>query len=346
MIKGLKMEKKEYETKALAACLEIGKVLTSTLNLQEILKRIVLKVSELIQAENWSLLLKDPETGELTFEIVVGVEEKLLKGIRLAPGEGIAGWVIKSGRPKILQNVKDDPNFNRRVDEITGFDTQSIMCIPLKTHGRVLGVIEIVNLKDMVFFEEQYLPILTILSDYAAIAIENSQQCDRISHLSITDEYTGLYNARYLYQVLDDIMEQHTATGKSFAIVFMDIDDFKQIVDTCGHLLGSMVLKEIGQTISSCLSHEDIVIKYGGDEYIIILPHRNRREAIFVVEKILQAVRNAVYLTTENREVQITASFGIAIYPDDGSTTKDLLIRADNIMYSVKRSTKNGYGIS
>jgi len=336
----------DYETKALAACLEIGKVLTSTLNLQEILKRIVMKVSELIEAENWSLLLKDPETGESTFEIVVGVDEKLLKGVRLAQGEGIAGRVIETGRPQIIQNVKEDPNFNRKVDEITGFETQSIICIPLKTHGKILGALEILNVTDTAFFQEKYFLILTILSDYAAIAIENSQQCDRISHLSITDEYTGLYNARYLYQVLDDIMEQHTAKDKSFAIVFMDIDDFKNIVDTYGHLMGSMVLKEIGQTISSCLHEEDILIKYGGDEYIIILPDRSRQEAIVDVEKIRHAIRNSTYLKYENQAVRVTASFGIAIYPDDESTPKDLLIRADKMMYSVKRSTKNGYGIS
>jgi len=338
--------KSDYETKALAACVEIGKLLTSTLDLQEILKLIVHKMSELIQAENWSLLLKDEETGELTFDIVVGVEEKLLKGVRLVPGEGIAGHVVETGRPKILQNVKDDPNFNRKVDKITGFHTQSVICVPLKTHGKVLGALEIVNVTDTVFFEETYFPILTILSDYAAIAIENSQHCNSIFRLSITDEYTGLYNARYLYQALDEIMDQYAGKDAQFALVFMDIDNFKDIVDTYGHLLGSMVLKEIGQTISSCIHERDILVKYGGDEYIIIFPDINRHGAISSVEEILFAIRNATYLESENHSVQVTASFGIAMYPDDESTPKELLIRADNIMYSVKRSTKNGYGVS
>ena len=336
----------DYETKALAACVEIGKLLTSTLNLKEILKLIVHKVSELIEAENWSLLLKDEETEELTFEIVVGVNEKLLNGVRLAPGEGIAGHVVETGRPEILQNVKNNLHFNRKVDEITGFDTQSVICVPLKTHGRVLGALEIVNVTDTAFFEEKYFPILTILADYAAIAIENSQHCDRIINLSITDEYTGLYNARYLYQVLDELMDQCIGKDGQFALVFMDIDNFKDIVDTYGHMKGSMILKEVGQTISSCIHEKDILIKYGGDEYIIIFPDKSRQEAISGVEKILFAIRNAEYLESERHAVNLTASFGIAMYPDDESTPTELLIRADNIMYSVKRSTKNGYGVS
>jgi diguanylate cyclase (GGDEF)-like protein len=336
----------DYETKALAACVEIGKLLTSTLNLKEILKLIVHKVSELIEAKNWSLLLKDQETEELTFEIVIGVNEKLLNGVRLAPGEGIAGHVVETGRPEILQNVKNNLYFNRKVDDITSFDTQSVICVPLKTHGRVLGVLEIVNVTDMAFFEEKYFPILMILADYAAIAIENSQHCDRIINLSITDEYTGLYNARYLYQVLDKLVDRSIGKHGQFALVFMDIDNFKDIVDTYGHMKGSMVLKEVGQTISSCIHEKDILIKYGGDEYIIIFPDKSKKEAISGVEKILFAIRNATYLESEKHAVHLTASFGIAMYPDDDSTSKELLIRADNIMYSVKRSTKNGYGVS
>lgn len=336
----------DHETKALAACVEIGKLLTSTLNLREILELIVHKMSELVKAENWSLLLKDEETEELTFEIVVGLEKKLLKGVRLAPGEGIAGHVVETGRPKILQNVKDNLHFNQNVDKITGFDTQSVICVPLKTHGKVLGVLEIVNVTDTAFFEKKYFPILMILSDYAAIAIENSQHCKRIVNLSMTDEYTGLYNARYLYQVLDELMEQYSRKDGQCALAFMDIDNFKEIVDTYGHMKGSTILKEVGQTISSCIHEKDILIKYGGDEYIIIFPDTGRQEAISGVEKILFAIRNATYLESEKHAVHLTASFGIATYPDDASTAKELLIRADNIMYSVKRSTKNGYGVS
>lgn len=334
----------EYETSALASCLEVGKLLTSTLNLQEVLELIIVKISQFIEAQNWSLLLKDEKTGKLTFEIVIGVEKELIKGIQMAPGEGIAGYVAETGKPMVLPDVQNEPRFDRKVDELTGFTTKSIICIPLQTHGRILGVFEIVNVKNISYFESRYLPILTILADYAAIAIENSKYCDRIYQMSRTDEYTGLHNARYLHQILDEMILEASYSDRTFAVVFVDIDNFKSVVDTAGHLLGSQILKEIGQTISSCLFEQDILIKYGGDEYIIIFQDRVRQEVTALTEKILQKIRQTTYLESETHPVNITASFGIAMYPEDARTKKELLMLADDIMYTIKRTTKNSVG--
>lgn len=334
----------EYETSALASCLEVGKLLTSTLNLQEVLELIIVKISQFIEAQNWSLLLKDEKTGKLTFEIVIGVEKELIKGIQMAPGEGIAGYVAETGKPMVLPDVQNEPKFDRKVDELTGFTTKSIICIPLQTHGRILGVFEIVNVKNISYFESRYLPILTILADYAAIAIENSKYCDRIYQMSRTDEYTGLHNARYLHQILDEMILEASYNDRTFAVVFVDIDNFKSVVDTAGHLLGSQILKEIGQTISSCLFEQDILIKYGGDEYIIIFQDRVRQEVTALTEKILQKIRQTTYLESETHPVNITASFGIAMYPEDARTKKELLMLADDIMYTIKRTTKNSVG--
>ena len=334
----------EYETSALASCLEVGKLLTSTLNLQEVLELIIVKISQFIEAQNWSLLLKDEKIGKLTFEIVIGVEKELIKGIQMAPGEGIAGYVAETGKPMVLPDVQNEPKFDRKVDELTGFTTKSIICIPLQTHGRILGVFEIVNVKNISYFESRYLPILTILADYAAIAIENSKYCDRIYQMSRTDEYTGLHNARYLHQILDEMILEASYNDRTFAVVFVDIDNFKSVVDTAGHLLGSQILKEIGQTISSCLFEQDILIKYGGDEYIIIFQDRVRQEVTALTEKILQKIRQTTYLESETHPVNITASFGIAMYPEDARTKKELLMLADDIMYTIKRTTKNRVG--
>lgn len=334
------------ESRALMACVEVGKLLTSTLDIKEILDRIMTKVSELIEAQNWSLLLRDEDSGELTFEIMVGVEKERIRDIRMACGEGVAGHVAESGEPLLLSNVREDSRFSRRVDALTGFTTESIFCVPLKTHGKVLGVIEVINVKDRELFESNYLPVLTLLADYAAIAIQNARFVSRIQRMSITDEYTGLYNARYLHQVLEDLIRDAGEQGKKLAVVFVDVDNFKQVVDSYGHFLGSRVLKEMGRTISSCLSDEDLLVKYGGDEYVIVLPGKSREEAKQLVEKILQTIRSSTYLDTESIPVKVTASFGIAVYPEDARSKKELLLLADKAMYSIKDSTKNGVGTS
>jgi len=333
----------DNQTEILRTCVEVGKVLTSTLNLQEILELIMLKVSQLIRAQNWSLLLKDEESGELTFEIVTGINKELFNGLHLRPDEGIASHVVETGRAVFIPNVNDSPLFNKNVDLHTGFTTKSIICLPLIIRGKCLGVIEIVNVKDMKIFESEDFPILTILADYAAIAIENSRYVAKIRKMSIMDEYTGLYNSRYLHQVLDEFFSK-TDKKTQLSVVFVDIDNFKSIVDRYGHLLGTRLLKEIGETISSNLSEQDILIKYGGDEYIIILPERSKTQAVILSENIIRAIRESTYLESETEPAKVTASIGIAAYPEDAEAKKELLILADNALFKIKSSTKNRVG--
>ena len=343
--KKLSGKKRGRETDKLKACLEVGKLLTSTLDRKKILELIMLKVSQLIDAQNWSLLLKDEATGELTFEIVVGINQELVRGTRLAIGEGIAFQVAETGLPRFIPDVQDDPKFSRKIDRLTGFTTRSIICLPLKIHGAVLGVIEIINVPDMEAFQTRDLPILRILADYAAIAIENARSFSVIQRMGIMDEYTGLYNARFLHQILDKWIQNDPHGKRKIAVVFMDVDNFKEVVDGYGHLLGTQVLKELGETISSCLAEKDILVKYGGDEYVIILTDIEKSTAIQRMEQILQAIRGAVYLKTEPKPVKVTASFGMAMYPEDAQTKKDLLLVADNLMYGIKKSSKNGFGM-
>ena len=327
------------------ACLEVGKLLTSTHSLDDILELIMEKASQLIEAQNWSLLLQDPETGELTFTIVKGENKEMLEGVRLKPSDSIASHVTETGALEIMSNVKDDKRFNVNIDKITGFITESIVCVPLNVQGKTLGVIEVINVNDLESFNAQDLPILTILADYAAIAIENSHYIARIRKMNITDEYTGLFNARYLHQVLEQLIVRADRSKTPIAVVFVDIDNFKTVVDSCGHLSGTHLLKEIGETISSCLQEKDILVKYGGDEYVLILPDTDRQAAVSRLENVLQSIRSSTYLSSEETPVMVTASFGVAIYPEDAGTKKDILIAADNSMYKVKKSSKNGIGM-
>lgn len=325
--------------------LQIGKLLTSTLNLNEILEMIMTRISQHIKAENWSLFLKDEKTDELYFEVVVGIDKEQVKDIRIPLGKGIAGEVAQTGKPIYTADAENDPRVFKKVDDKTGFTTKSIICMPLKIHGNILGVIEIINIEDIKNFTENKLPYLSILCDYAAIAIENSQYMSKIQRMSIIDEYTGLYNARYLHQILPELVQKSIEKGKKLSVVFMDVDNFKKVVDTFGHLAGSMVLKEIGQTILNCLTKNDILIKYGGDEYIFILPDRDKNNALEITKKIQNAIRESTYLKSEDNPIKVTASFGIAVFPDDAKNNKDLLIRADDSMYEIKKSTKNDIGV-
>ena len=336
------MPKNELATDALLACVEIGQRLTATLETAEVLQLIMTKVSELIEAENWSLLLVDELTGALRFEVVVGLDMDSVRHIRLLPGQGIAGHVLQTGETLMIDDVKTDSRFYKAVDEITGFQTKSIVCIPLFIRTQVFGVLEVINVHDMDDFKKSYLPILKILADYAAIAIDNARQFTRIQQVSRTDEYTGLPNARFMHEILPELLFSCEKNNQPMAVVFMDIDNFKLVVDAYGHLQGSQVLNEIGQTIITCLTEDDILIKYGGDEFILLLPNQDKSKALKTVTMVQRALCNTQYLQNEEFPIKLTASFGFAVYPVDAKTPKDLLIKADNQMYQIKMSTKNG----
>jgi GAF domain-containing protein len=181
---------------------DVAKALTSSLNLNSVLQTIMDKMAEYFRPDTWSLLMVDEAKDELYFAIAVGDAAEMLQSVRLKVGEGIAGWVAKHGESLLVPDVYTDPRFTKRVDEMTKWKTRSIICVPLKARQRTLGVIQLINV-GMEAFGENEMFFLQALCDYAAIAIENARAVERIQELTITDDCTGLYNARHLYKTLE-----------------------------------------------------------------------------------------------------------------------------------------------
>jgi len=322
----------------LLACVEIGKALTSSLNMDEILVTILRRLSELIKAKNWTLYLVDPGRQELRFEVVVGIDKELIGDVRIKLGDGIAGLAALTGEPILVpDHAHEDPRFNKRVDELTGFTTRSLICLPLKIQEAVIGVLEVVNPEDPALFDESLMPVLSILADYVAIAIANARNYQQIEALSITDDVTGFYNTRFLHQYLDSLL----GDGSVVSLVFLDLDNFKHVVDSHGHLVGSKMLREIALVIGSCLGQDDRLVRYGGDEYIAILPDQDKRAALGRAADIRRSLEKTLFLQSEGLNVSITASFGVASYPEDVGSKRGLLQLADGCMYRSKELGKN-----
>lgn len=319
---------------------EIGKALTSTLDFQEVLRVIMKIIADQFKPRDWSLLLVDEESEELYFAIVVGAASEKLKAVRLKMGEGIAGWVAQHGRPLITANAYQDPRFAQWVDQRTGFETKSIVCLPLISKGRTLGVIELLNLAAG-RFSERKLELLAALADFAAIAVENARYVQRIQDLSIIDDVTGLYNSRHLHTLLETEISRSLRYSGPFSVIFLDLDYFKQVNDQYGHLVGSRLLHEIGQVLRANLRTVDWATRYGGDEFVLILPRTGRKEALLVAQRLRHALNETAFLTSENLNLRITASFGIATFPEDAKTKEDVIRMADQAMYRVKRSTRD-----
>jgi diguanylate cyclase (GGDEF)-like protein len=315
---------------------DIGKTLTSTLNLNEILSIIMENVSKLLRPKNWSLLMVDEKSNELFFEIAVGEGSEKIKGLRLKIGEGVAGFVAKTGESLLIPNVYEDPRWTRKVDSVSKFKTKSIICVPLMSKGKVLGVIELINKLEEPTFDNSDMTLLNTLADYAAIAIENSRFLQQVKALTITDDVTDLYNSRYLQSRLKEEVERSRRYSQKFSLIFLDLDHFKNVNDSYGHLIGSRVLREVGGILKESIRQIDNAFRYGGDEFVVLLPQTDKEGALAVAEKMREQLNDFEFVEDMDLELHLTASYGVATFPTDADSVVDLLRLADRAMYFVK----------
>ena len=327
----------------LAVLNEIGKALTSSLDIGEVMHIILAKVSELLKPSNWSLLLRDPVTGELYFHAAVGAGSDQLLGLRIKPGEGIAGWVAAHNQPLLVKDVRKDARFAARFDEASRFQTSSILCVPLSFKGRMLGVIELVNGEGDTAFAEEDLRILNTVAEFSAIAIENARNFLKVQELTVMDDHTGLFNSRHLKRQLESEVVRATRFGHPVSLIFFDLDHFKQVNDTHGHQAGSQVLHEVGKLLSHTLRSTDVAVRYGGDEFVILMPETSKDQAVAAARRIGGEIAREKFLQDKPYgPLTITASLGVAAFPDDAKEPEGLIRCADEAMYRVKAKRRGG----
>ncbi len=175
---------------------------------------------------------------------------------------------------------------------------------------------------------------------------ELKQQLETVDRLAVTDDVSGFHNTRFLHRYLDSLMERPEAQRDKVSLVFFDMDGFKRVVDTHGHPLGAKVLKEVAEVVNCYLDLEDRIVRYGGDEYVIILPGQDKAEALKKVERMKEGIASTPFLQDENINVKVTASFGLATYPQDAKDKRELLASADRCLFQSKERGKNRITLS
>jgi len=324
---------------------DVAKALTSFLDRDSILQTIMEKMAEYFRPDTWSLLMIDHERNEMYFAIAVGSAAEALKNVRLKVGEGVAGYVAQHGERLIVPDVYSDPRFAKRIDELTRWETRSVVCFPLRSGSRVLGVIQLVNV-DVDHFGDQEMYFLQSLCDYAAIAIENARAVEKIQELTITDDCTGLFNARHLYKTLETEVYRSARFGYEFTVLFIDLDHFKYVNDTHGHLIGSKLLAEVGYLVKAHLRLIDYAFRYGGDEFVVLLPQTGKDAGLVVAKRLRDTFRTGLFCRDEGLNLNVRASIGLATYPQDAKTPQDIIRQADEMMYLVKNTTRDNIGIA
>lgn len=316
----------------------IGKIITSSLEFGAIQDAIMEEIHLFFDAENWSLMRLDPNTDELFFVIVKGIDAKAVENIRLGRGEGIAGTVARTRKSIFVPDTSRDKRFSDRVDRATGFKTRSLMAVPVIFGDTLYGVIELVNRGSGGLFTEMEHLILQTIADYAAIAFANAALYEQALQRSLTDPLTGLLNRAKLEQVIAEAEKsvfprRRRYDDESAAVVVMvDVDDFKKINDGFGHPRGDEVLKEISRILKSRLRYNDMLFRIGGDEFLAIIPAS--LEQMQKIEKRFAREMKKLSSFTMEGGPEVRFSYGTSAGPFQ--KVRDLIQKADTGMYRHK----------
>jgi diguanylate cyclase (GGDEF)-like protein len=310
---------------------EIAKAISRSNTIQETLAKVMEQIGTIFTPNHWSLLLKEPDSADLRFVIAEGKNAAKLTGQILPRGEGVAGWIVTNRRPVIIEDVTKDPRFSNRMDEFTQFKTDSIIGVPLISGDQVFGVIELINKIDGKVFTPYELKILSTIADFAAIAIEKAYFSNTLKKLARNDSLTGLYNRGSFEHYLNSELESNKRYKTNLSLLMLDIDDFKLINDTYGHPAGDEVLKCLANIIKSSVRTVDRACRYGGDEFIVVLPNAQKKESEVVRKRIKAKIAEE---NTRNNIPKFTVSIGFHELSDDDNTP--ILSLLDSDLYHEK----------
>ncbi len=336
----------------------------SQLQLPSFLGEILRKANDFVPSEAGSILMDRPiERGETPSEILLyfvaafGPSGSALLGKSLRADRGVVGNVYRSGEPYLMSDAQKDPNFYSKIDEEHEFRTTGLVAVPVRIERTVCGVLELLNRSDGKPYTERNMQMLEIFARYTSISIENLLDAQRATEMARRDDLTGLYNDRFFHHRLSEDLIRADVTRSTIALLFLDIDNFKTVNDTHGHLAGSQVLKEFGWLLNRAVIDEKATLaRYGGDEFVVILPDHDLEMACEVATRIQTELADTEFLQGSFSWSEgpvywrrpLTASIGVAVYPHhlprQGTTDlkKNLLLRAaDLAMYRGKENGKN-----
>ena len=231
----------------------------------------------------------------------------------------------------------DDPTADPAEVELLRRDgNRALAMLPLVAKGQSIGLVELLS-KSTVTWGDQRLQLAQTMANEAAMALENARLYEDARKLADRDPLTGFYNHRYLHERLGEEVVRAQRARRPLSVLMLDLDDFKLVNDTFGHLFGDRVLTWTAELIRSTLRASDVPARYGGDEFAIILPETDGDDARSAAERILEAFRDRPFVGEHRGPVPIAASIGVATYPTDGRTPTDLIAAADQALYRVKR---------
>jgi diguanylate cyclase (GGDEF)-like protein len=333
------------------------------LSLAENLVEVLRRANGFVPSEAGSILLDNPaekkdnrKSNTLTFIAAFGDKSEGLLGQTIPADRGIAGRVYLTGEAYVTPAAREDRFFYGGVDEQTRYRTESLIAIPIRIEQEVCGVLELINRLNSSSYSGEDRNLLEIFAGYISISIQNVLDGRQAQEIAKRDNLTGLYNDRYLHIALSYTIERCQREKVDLAVLFLDLDFFKRVNDTHGHLAGSQVLREVGHILRRKLAEvQGLAARYGGDEFVLLSPEANLERAVDIAEEIRAEILGTTFCAGPG-EIQpeplklngLTCSIGVATLQQHImdelplEESKSTLLRlADAAMYVAKETGRN-----
>lgn len=322
---------------------EICVYMSSILEIDKLLAFTVNKLAEVFRVNKVSFMLFDGGTEELILKAAQGLDLASVQ-VRLKLGESFSGRVAQEGNPLLVKDIETEyPQFSK--DRLSRYTTKSFVIMPVKLRGELIGVLNLTDKKDGSIFANDDLKMLSFITGYLALDIENIRLSEKNNSLSNLDPLTDLFNHRYFHEQLLEEIYRAERYRRPLSLAMLDIDNFAYYNEAYGHAAGDTVLKQIGRMIKENTRQADTVSRYGGEEFMVILPETRLKDAIFVGEKIRESIAGAIFTDGNGRKSslgmsRLTVSVGVAEHRV-GLAKEELMRRVVSALLEAKQKGKN-----
>jgi len=320
---------------------EVSQAIGASLNLEQLYTTIHHATERLMPCQAFLIALLDEENQELEDVYLVDRDGRW-PGVRYSIKRGICGYVVRTGRNLYIEDLNEQ--IMRELDTWyfgrTERTVRSVLAVPLRAGERVTGVIA-VQAYDPHAYTETDIEVFEQLAANAAIALENARLFAETRRLAITDSLLGVYNRRHFFELAHAEIERARRYHHPLSVIMIDVDEFKRINDTHGHLAGDQVLRAMAARCKAELRTVDVLGRYGGEELVVLLPETDMTGAVEAAERLRAAIASEP-IVVDGSAISVTASFGVASWSADQDTRlEDVLDRADRALYEAKRSGRN-----
>ena len=318
------------------ALYEMAQAMGSSLGVADTMTLIASKLENLVPYACCALFLHDPDTDTLSCSFATGTDAPLVRKVMLHRGDGLTGRVAKERR--VLLNGRPGADLEACGLSTATLRLRSAIVCPLILDDQLIGTLAVYQIQED-YFSTDHRRLMERVSEQAAAVIRNSLRFERTQEDSLTDTLTGLPNTRYLFMHLSQELARAQRQHHSVALMVLDLDDFKNINDTYGHLAGDRALRDVAAVLRRTVRPYDVCVRYAGDEFIVVLSNCARQEAELKAVEIQEAIDAIYFEARPGRRVPMLASIGLAVSPEDGAVYESLLVEADRRMY-IDKSTR------